>query len=41
MVEMARKNLELTEKYNTPADPSDPPSLFIMDALLQLISYLS
>lgn len=41
MLEMARKTLEVSEFHNKPADENAPPSLFIMDPLLQLISYLS
>ena len=41
MLEMARKNLELSEQFNKPSKPDAPQSLFILDPLLQLISYLS
>ena len=38
MMQMVHKYLEIVEKTNTPRDPTDPPSVFIMDALLQVIS---
>jgi hypothetical protein len=34
MMQMVHKYLEIVEKTNTPRDPTDPPSVFIMDALL-------
>jgi hypothetical protein len=38
MMQMVHKYLEIVEKSNVPRDPTDPPSVFIMDALLQVIS---
>ena len=35
---MAQKNLEIVEKANKPTDPDAAESLFILDALLQLVS---
>ena len=41
MISMARKNLEIIEKFNKPTNEESPPSLFVLDAKLQLISSLS
>jgi hypothetical protein len=34
MMQMGNKYLEIVEKTNKPRDPNDPPSIFIMDAIL-------
>lgn len=38
MMQMVNKYLEIIEKTNKPRDPQEPPSVFIMDALLQKVS---
>ena len=38
MMQMVNKYLEIVEKVNKPRDPEDPPSVFLMDAILQVIS---
>lgn len=38
MLSMAQKNLDIVEKNNQPSSTDSPPSVFILDALLQLIS---
>jgi hypothetical protein len=34
MMQMAKKYLEIVEKVNKPRDSEDPPSVFLMDAIL-------
>jgi len=38
MMQMVKKYLEIVEKVNKPRNPEDPPSVFLMDAILQVIS---
>lgn len=38
MLSMATKHLEIVERSNKPSSEDSPPSLFVLDALLQLIS---
>ena len=38
MMQMVKKCLEIVEKVNKPRNPEDPPSVFLMDAILQVIS---
>jgi tetratricopeptide (TPR) repeat protein len=38
MIQMVQKYLDIVEKVNKPRDPTDPPSVFLMDAILQVVS---
>jgi tetratricopeptide (TPR) repeat protein len=35
---MVQKYMDIVEKVNKPRDPTDPPSVFLMDGLLQVVS---